>query len=136
MDVESSVIDKLYALRSAGIALAIDDFGTGYSSMSYLKTFPINCIKIDRSFVSDLPQNQEDAAITKAIIAMAKALKMQVIAEGIENLEQGHFLRDNGCDMSQGYYYSKPASAEHIKSMLFDKSDRMHASASEVAGPS
>lgn len=136
MDVESSVIDKLYALRSAGISLAIDDFGTGYSSMSYLKTFPINCIKIDRSFVSDLPQNLEDAAITKAIIAMAKALKMQVIAEGIENLEQGHFLRDNGCDMSQGYYYSKPAPAEHIRSMLFDKIDRMHNSASEVAGQS
>lgn len=136
MDVESTVIDKLYALRSAGIGLAIDDFGTGYSSMSYLKTFPINCIKIDRSFVSDLPQNQEDAAITKAIIAMAKALKMQVIAEGIENVEQGHFLRDNGCDMSQGYYYSKPASAEHIKSVLFDRGDRMRNSVPEVAGPS
>lgn len=136
MDAESTVLDKLYALRSAGIELAIDDFGTGYSSMSYLKTFPINCLKIDKSFVRDLPQNREDAAITKAIIAMAKALKMQVIAEGIETVEQGEFLRQNGCHMSQGYYYSKPLPADEIKKLFCDESGRMNSLTPATKEPS
>lgn len=135
MDAGPMVLDKLHALRTSGIELAIDDFGTGYSSMSYLKTFPINSIKIDKSFVSDLPHNQEDAAITKAIIAMAKALKMQVVAEGIETFEQGEFLRDNGCQMSQGYYYSKPLPADQIMHLLCDRTSQINRSPLELNQP-
>jgi diguanylate cyclase len=118
MDASASVIEKLHALKRAGIQLAIDDFGTGYSSMSYLKTFPVSSLKVDRSFVRDLPNSAEDAAITKAIIAMAKSLKMEVVAEGIETQEQGEFLRDIGCDKAQGFYYSKPLPAAQIRALL------------------
>jgi diguanylate cyclase (GGDEF)-like protein len=118
MDASASVIEKLQALRRAGIQLAIDDFGTGYSSMSYLKTFPVSSLKIDRSFVCDLPQSTQDAGITKAIIAMAKSLNMEVVAEGIETPEQGGFLRANGCDKAQGFYYSKPLPAAQIGELL------------------
>jgi EAL domain-containing protein (putative c-di-GMP-specific phosphodiesterase class I) len=118
MEASAGIIEKLFDLKAAGIQLAIDDFGTGYSSMSYLKAFPVNCLKIDRSFISDLPQNTEDAAITKAIIAMAKSLRLEVVAEGIETAEQGNFLREHGCDTYQGYFYSKPVSPEDIRKML------------------
>jgi diguanylate cyclase (GGDEF)-like protein len=118
MDASPDIMRRLHALRQAGIQLAIDDFGTGYSSMSYLKTFPINSLKVDRSFVRDLPHNAEDAAITKAIIAMAKSLKMEIVAEGIETSEQNDFLRAHGCDKSQGYYYSRPVPAAQIVQLL------------------
>ncbi|WP_194715219.1 EAL domain-containing protein [Noviherbaspirillum soli] len=118
MEASAGIIEKLFDLKAAGIQLAIDDFGTGYSSMSYLKAFPVTCLKVDRSFIRDLPQNTEDAAITKAIIAMAKSLRMKVVAEGIENVEQGDFLREHGCDEYQGYFYSKPVLAEEIRKML------------------
>ncbi|MFS0757552.1 EAL domain-containing protein [Noviherbaspirillum sp. 1P10PC] len=118
MKASASIIEKLFDLKAAGIQLAIDDFGTGYSSMSYLKAFPVSCLKVDRSFIHDLPQNTEDAAITKAIIAMAKSLRMKVVAEGIENMEQGDFLREHGCDKYQGYFYSKPVLPDEIRKML------------------
>lgn len=118
MDASPNVLEKLHAIKAAGIQFAIDDFGTGYSSMSYLKTFPVSCLKVDRSFVRDLPHNAEDAAITKAIIAMAKSLKMEIVAEGIETFEQGEFLRSNGCHKSQGYYYSKPLPAAQLRELL------------------
>lgn len=118
MDASASVIDKLHTLRRAGIALAIDDFGTGYSSMSYLKTLPVGTLKIDRSFVQDLPHSAEDAAITRAIIALARSLKMETVVEGIETLEQGEFLRANGCDKAQGYHYSKPLAAAQMRALL------------------
>jgi diguanylate cyclase (GGDEF)-like protein len=118
MDASPDMIDKLHTLRRAGIALAIDDFGTGYSSMSYLKTFPVGALKIDRSFVHDLPHSTEDAAITRAIIALARSLKMDTVAEGIETPEQGEFLRANGCDKAQGYHYSKPLAAAQMRELL------------------
>ncbi|NHZ64341.1 putative bifunctional diguanylate cyclase/phosphodiesterase [Massilia genomosp. 1] len=118
MDASAGMIDKLHTLKRAGIALAIDDFGTGYSSMSYLKTFPVSALKIDRSFVRDLPHSTEDAAITRAIIALARSLKMETVAEGIETQEQGAFLRANGCDKAQGYYYGKPLAAAQIRELL------------------
>jgi EAL domain-containing protein (putative c-di-GMP-specific phosphodiesterase class I) len=101
-------IELMNKLRAIGISLSIDDFGTGYSSLSYLKRFPIDSVKIDRSFIKDLPLDGDDAAITQAIIAMAHGLKLKVIAEGTETGEQLSFLRAHGCDEMQGYCFSKP----------------------------
>ncbi|WP_020654209.1 putative bifunctional diguanylate cyclase/phosphodiesterase [Massilia niastensis] len=119
MDAGEAFIARLEALRGAGIMLAIDDFGTGYSSMSYLKRFPINTIKIDRSFVHDLPANEQDKAITRAIISMAHSLRMQVVAEGIETSGQASLLAAHDCDSGQGYLYSRPVDADRI-GMLVD----------------
>ena len=104
----SRAVKVLDAIQSRGIRLAIDDFGTGYSSMSLMKQFPIDTIKIDRSFVRDLPNDSEDQAIAQAIISMGKALGMTVIAEGVETVEQQAFLRSHACDEMQGYLFSKP----------------------------
>lgn len=95
-------------LKSLGLSLAMDDFGTGYSSLSYLKKFPIDIIKIDRSFIHDIPDNQDDMEITSAVIAMAHNLKLKVVAEGIETAEQLAFLRRHRCDVGQGYLFDKP----------------------------
>nr|WP_249806267.1 GAF domain-containing protein [Bradyrhizobium sp. 1] len=108
----------LDAIQSRGIRLAIDDFGTGYSSMSLMKHFPIDTIKIDRSFVRDLPQDAEDQAIAQAIISMGKALGMTVVAEGVENAEQEAFLRTHGCDEMQGFLISKPLPAKQMADLL------------------
>jgi diguanylate cyclase (GGDEF)-like protein len=105
-------------VQSRGIRLAIDDFGTGYSSMSLMKQFPIDTIKIDRSFVRDLPDDSEDKAIAQAIISMGKALGMTVVAEGVENAEQETFLRNLACDEMQGFLFSKPVTPEEIASLL------------------
>jgi diguanylate cyclase (GGDEF)-like protein len=112
-------IKLLDEIRGRGVRLAIDDFGTGYSSMSLMKKFPIDTIKIDRSFVRDLAESAEDRAIATAIISMGKALGLTVIAEGVETSEQDTFLRGNACDEVQGYLFSKPVGAEEIP-RLFD----------------
>jgi EAL domain-containing protein (putative c-di-GMP-specific phosphodiesterase class I) len=91
-----------------GVQLSIDDFGIGYSSLSYLKRFPIDSIKIDRSFVKDLPHNTDDAAIARAIIAMAQSLRLKTVAEGVENEAQLTFLAQHGCDEIQGFFFSEP----------------------------
>ncbi|SOD94137.1 EAL domain-containing protein [Caenispirillum bisanense] len=101
-------IQALWALKGLGITLSIDDFGTGYSSLSYLKRFPIDELKIDRSFVKDIPDSADDMSITKAIISMARSLEMKLVAEGIETRDQAAFLRDNGCHTGQGYLFAKP----------------------------
>lgn len=111
-NVEDSII-KLKELKKMGISVAVDDFGTGYSSLSYLKKFPIDKLKIDRSFILDIPHDQDDVIIAATIIQLAHSLRMQVIAEGIETDDQLAFLEENGCDEVQGFYYSKPLSAEH-----------------------
>jgi diguanylate cyclase (GGDEF)-like protein len=111
-------VKVLDAIQSRGIRLAIDDFGTGYSSMSLMKQFPIDTIKIDRSFVRDLPDDSEDRAIAQAIIGMGKALGMTVVAEGVETAEQETFLRENACDEMQGFLFSKPVPAAELADLL------------------
>ncbi len=111
-------VKVLDAIQSRGIRLAIDDFGTGYSSMSLMKQFPIDTIKIDRSFVRDLPNDSEDQAIAQAIISMGKALGMTVIAEGVETVEQQAFLRSHACDEMQGYLFSKTLPPAELASLL------------------
>jgi diguanylate cyclase (GGDEF)-like protein len=111
-------IKVLDAVQSRGIRLAIDDFGTGYSSMSLMKQFPIDTIKIDRSFVRDLPDDSEDRAIAQAIISMGKALGMTVVAEGVETNEQETFLRSHGCDEMQGFLFSKPLAHQELAVLL------------------
>jgi EAL domain-containing protein (putative c-di-GMP-specific phosphodiesterase class I) len=111
-------IRLLDEIRSRGVRLAIDDFGTGYSSMSLMKKFPIDTIKIDRTFVRDLAESAEDRAIATAIISMGKALGLTVVAEGVETSEQDSFLRGHACDEIQGYLFSKPMRAEDIPALF------------------
>ncbi|MCC2956442.1 EAL domain-containing protein [Massilia sp. IC2-477] len=118
MDDARATLATLEQLRGIGVFLSIDDFGTGYSSMNYLKRFDVRALKIDRSFINGLPQDSENAAITRAIIAMAHGLKMVVVAEGVETGEQLLLLEQYGCDMVQGYFLGHPSSADAITGML------------------
>ena len=111
-------IATLASLSGRGVRLAIDDFGTGYSSLSTLKRFPINTIKVDRSFVRDLPGAPEDRAITDAVIAMGRSLSMTVIAEGVETKAQADYLRGRACDEFQGFYFRKPMTAAELAALL------------------
>jgi diguanylate cyclase (GGDEF)-like protein/PAS domain S-box-containing protein len=111
-------IKLLTAIKQMGVRLAIDDFGTGYSSLGQLKNFPIDTLKVDRSFIRDLATDSEDKAITSAIIAMGKTLSLTVIAEGVETIEQQDFLREQACDEMQGYYFSKPVQADEFAALL------------------
>lgn len=118
MQREEESVAILHTLRAMGVRLAIDDFGTGYSSLSYLKRFPIDVLKIDKSFVDNTPLDSDNVAITIAIIAMAKALNFTVLAEGVEKQEQLDFLHQNGCDLYQGYYKSRPLPANEFEKLL------------------
>ncbi|MGK5043321.1 putative bifunctional diguanylate cyclase/phosphodiesterase [Janthinobacterium sp. GB1R12] len=118
MDDARATMVTLEQLRGIGVYLSIDDFGTGYSSMNYLKRFEVRALKIDKSFIAGLPQDTENAAITRAIIAMAHGLKMVVVAEGVETDEQLLMLEEYGCDMAQGYFLGHPSPHDTITAML------------------
>ncbi|MDP3821881.1 MAG: EAL domain-containing protein [Burkholderiales bacterium] len=122
---ESAVMDQpdlaeatMRRLKGLGVRLAMDDFGTGYSSLGALKRFPVDCVKIDRSFVNDIPGDAGDAALTRAIIAMGHSLGLHVVAEGVERRDQLDFLRAEGCDEYQGYYFAKPMPEAAITALL------------------
>src|SRR6185436_1455531 len=110
--------DMLRELKSLGVRLAIDDFGTGYSSLAYLKRFPLDTLKIDRAFIRDTGTSTDDATLTLTIINLAHSMRLKVVAEGVETLAQLDFLRENGCDEMQGYYFAKPMPAEECRQAL------------------
>jgi diguanylate cyclase (GGDEF)-like protein/PAS domain S-box-containing protein len=114
-------LGTLTALHRMGVALSLDDFGTGYSSLAYLKRFPVGKLKIDRSFIRDLETDPDDRAIASTIVSMGRSLRLSVLAEGVETAEQLSILRDMGCEMVQGYYFSKPVSAERMSELLYQQ---------------
>jgi len=124
----------LHKLKALGVRIAIDDFGTGYSSLSYLKRFPIDSLKLDRSFVTELPGNQDDASIAQAVITMAHALRLKVVAEGVENEAQLEFLAAHACDEMQGYYFSRPLPVDLCTQLLKEQRKRPWRSVHEGRG--
>ena len=118
LDDHKDVVDELSSQRELGVRLALDDFGTGYSALSYLKRFRFDVLKIDRSFVAGLPDRADDVSVVKAILAMARGLDLQVIAEGVETREQLAFLESQGCEFAQGYLFSKPVDEESYRTGL------------------
>jgi EAL domain-containing protein (putative c-di-GMP-specific phosphodiesterase class I) len=108
----------LHELKGLGIALSIDDFGTGYSSLSYLKRFAVDNLKVDRSFITELRDGTDDATIVRTIITLGHNLGLRIVAEGVETPQQAEFLRANGCDEAQGYWYSRPLNAMQFERLL------------------
>ncbi len=129
MQEPEQVMRTLLALRARGVSIAIDDFGTGYSSLSYLKRFPVETLKLDRSFVNGLPGDADDVSIARAVITMAHSLGLKVVAEGVEKPEQREFLAHNGCDMMQGYLLARPMPAHECERLLAPLRRRAEAAA-------
>jgi EAL domain-containing protein (putative c-di-GMP-specific phosphodiesterase class I) len=114
MDDPDQAIEQMHRLRDLGLKLSIDDFGTGYSSLLRLKRMPVQKLKIDQGFVAGLPDDDDDIAIVNAIIALARAMGMRVLAEGIEQANQAGFLLKHNCELGQGYWFARPMPAEQI----------------------
>lgn len=115
------LLDRLRQLKALGITLSIDDFGTGYSSLAYLKSFAVDRLKVDRSFITELQEGTDSAAIVRTVIALGHNLGLRVVAEGVETVQQAAFLRDNGCDEAQGYLYSRPVTAAQFEQLLRER---------------
>lgn len=122
MDDVESVNEILSQFRALGVSIAIDDFGTGYSSLSYLQELPVDIIKIDRSFIKDINSKNSQAFIANTIVTLAHNLGCKVLAEGIETSTQDNYMKNKGCDLAQGFLYSKPISSEKFKLFLKQKS--------------
>jgi diguanylate cyclase len=118
---DSKTVSTLNSLHHMGVRIAIDDFGTGYSSLNYLRRFPISTLKIDRSFIRDIAEDADDAAIASAIIVMGQSLNLKVIAEGVENQEQLELLRRRGCDLIQGNHLGRAKPAADIERILLEQ---------------
>ena len=118
MQHEHESVAILQGLRDLGVGLSIDDFGTGYSSLAYLRLFPVDSLKIDKQFIDDIPNDKNDMEITSAIVALAHAMNLKVLAEGVETLEQLEFLKKQGCDTYQGYYHSQPMPGDEFELLL------------------
>jgi predicted signal transduction protein with EAL and GGDEF domain len=118
------LITDIDAISNFGVRLSVDDFGTGFSALSYLKNYPVNTVKIDCSFIMDLPGDKENAVLVQAIIAMAHGLRLEVIAEGVETAEQWEYLKSLDCDFVQGYYFGKPMPQEDFKDFLMAQLDK------------
>jgi EAL domain-containing protein (putative c-di-GMP-specific phosphodiesterase class I) len=116
-DVEGA-IERMQELKKLGVSLAIDDFGTGYSSLSTLRRFPLSRLKIDRSFIADIPEKPGDMAITSAIVSLGRTLDLEVVAEGVETEEQARFLEGAGCELLQGYLFARPLPSSEIESLI------------------
>ncbi len=116
-------LNMMSGLKKLGVMLSIDDFGTGYSSLAYMRRFPVDALKIDRSFVSDLENDYEDASIVSAVCSMARSLGLLVIAEGVETEAQLQFLKENFCDMAQGYHISRPVPIDVLEEYIQLHSD-------------
>jgi EAL domain-containing protein (putative c-di-GMP-specific phosphodiesterase class I) len=127
---DSATVTQLQRLKGLGVTLAIDDFGTGYSALGYLRHFPVDVIKIDRSFVGAISASSVDADFVAAVIAMARRLNLTVVAEGVETDEQLAFLNDNACDQAQGFLFSEPLPADRFKEMALARA----AGASRLSG--
>ena len=134
-DPESS-IKTLTRLKELGVKIAIDDFGTGYSSLEYLRRLPVDCVKVDRSFVRGVPDNEEDVAIVNAVIELGHALKLSVTAEGVETAEQLGRLQNAGCDTAQGFLFYRPEPPEVVEQLFAGASASASVSASASASPS
>jgi EAL domain-containing protein (putative c-di-GMP-specific phosphodiesterase class I) len=118
MDGSEHFLEELARLKAEGVSIAIDDFGTGYSSLSYLKRFPVDKVKIDRSFVADISHAGADEPVVRAVIALSHELGFQVIAEGVETRDQLDFLRRHGCDVAQGFLYGRPLGLLNLRRWL------------------
>jgi EAL domain-containing protein (putative c-di-GMP-specific phosphodiesterase class I) len=114
----ASAVDVLQQLKVLGVRIAIDDFGTGFSSLAYLKSFPVDTIKVDRLFIRDIPADSGDKKITRALIAMAHSLRLKVVAEGVETADQLNFLRKERCDTVQGYFLHRPLPEAEVAAVL------------------
>ena len=132
MSQPERAVKELSAIRDQGVGIALDDFGTGYSSFSYLHRFPIDALKIDRSFIHEIGLKAQNEEIVAAIIAMAHILKLRVIAEGIEDVNQHAILSERGCDVVQGFLFSQPLPAERIPHLLKNRILRAQGPASGV----
>ena len=126
LEIEKYGLPILNALRARGIGIALDDFGTGYSALSYLRNLPVTAVKLDKSFLIDIPQNAQGRAVIRAVIDLSQALGLEVIAEGVETDEQAAFLKESNCTSLQGFHISRSLTADRMTAWLLDGNRTAH----------